>query len=230
MKTKALNQAFLDRIKSDGYRRGYPFITISRQAGAGGLSLAEAILARTEERTYKDLYRQWLVYDQAICQAISQDPDLHVTLQELQTEQYDGPVADFFNELVGKQSSHYTVAVRTFELIKTITTFGKVIVVGRAGNFVTRDMPGRISLRLVASEETRVERMCKRFDLSPDEALATIKKQEKDRKRLIRDFFSANINDPEHFDAVWNTDENAIEDLSNQAIDMIRDKQKELTA
>jgi cytidylate kinase len=230
MKTKALNQAFLDRIKTDGYRRGDPFVTVSREAGAGGLSLAEAVHDRTHGLAYENRFRGWLIYDQAICQSIAQDPNLRVTMKELQTEQYDGPVADFFNELLGKQSSHYTVAVRTFSLIKTLMTFGKVIIVGRAGRFVARDLPGGIHIRLVAPLDIRIQRMCKRFCLDPDEALITIKKQDKDRKRLIRDFFSADITDPANYDAVWHTGAHTIDELADRVIEMINVKHKELCA
>ncbi len=72
--------------------------------------------------------------------------------------------------------------------------------------------------------------MSQRFSLSPDEALATLKKQDKDRKRLIRDFFNADAADPAHFHAVWNTDEESTDDLADRVIEMIGQKHKELSS
>jgi len=228
MKRSIMSREFLDRIKEDGYQRGFPFVTISREAGAGGHTLAEAIRKQTSAFNYKELFRKWLVFDEAICTAVIKDPDLHVTIEELIAEAYNGPIVDFFHELVGKQSSHYTVANRTFEFIKNICSFGKVIVVGRAGSCVTQDLPGGIHVRLTASLDNRIQHMAQLLSLEPDEARRLIHKQDKDRSRLVRDFFNRRIQDAGLYTYVWDTDETPIDRIAREMIPLIERKQEQL--
>lgn len=217
-----LDDAFLNRIRTDAHTYGYPFVTISRQAGAGAHTLAASLKARTEATGGGDLFRGWRIFDDEICALLIRDPELHVSLNELLTESYNGPVMDFFHEIVGKQTSHYTVAKRVFELVRTVTQFGKVIVVGRAGSCVTAGLPGGIHVRLVASKASREQRMAQRFQVTLREARAMSEKQDGDRARLVKDFFDHDINDPALFDHVWNSDEMAIDDMADRLVEDIR--------
>jgi len=228
MKKGIMSWEFLNRIKEDNYQKGFPFVTISREAGAGGHTLAETICKQTSLYDYKDLFRGWLVFDEAICTTIIKDPDLHVTMEELLAEAYNGPLVDFFNELVGKQSSHYTVATRIFEFIKSVCSFGKVIVVGRASSCVTRDLPGGIHVRLTASLDSRIQHMTQLLKIEPDAARHMIHKQDKDRARLVRDFFNRDIHDAGLYSIVWNTDSTPIDQIALEMIRMIEQKQEQL--
>ena len=221
MKKDMMSREFLNRIKEDGYQRGFPFVTISREAGAGGHTLAEAIRKQTLDYNYKDLFRGWLVFDEAICTAVIKDPALHVTMEELLAETYNGPIVDFFHELVGKQSSHYTVATRIFEFVKTICSFGKVIVVGRAASCVAEDLPGGIHVRLTASLDSRIQHVAQFLHIEPDAARRMIHKQDKDRARLVRDFFNRSIDDAGLYTMVWDTDKMPIERIAKEVIPMI---------
>jgi cytidylate kinase len=219
---RMLDDAFLKRVKADAHTYGYPFATISRQAGAGGHTLAEALLARIEATGGGDLYRGWRIFDDEICTALIRDPELHVSLNELLTESYNGPVRDFFHEIVGKQTSHYTVAKRVFDFVRTVAQFGKVIIVGRAGACVTGGLPGGVHARLVASAASRESRMAQRFQVTLREARAMMEKQDGDRARLVQDFFDHDIADPALYDHVWDSDEMAIEEMADQLLEDIR--------
>jgi cytidylate kinase len=151
-----------------------------------------------------------------------------VSLNELLTESYNGPVRDFFHEIVGKQTSHYTVAKRVFEFVRTVTQFGKVIVVGRAAACVTAGLPGGIHVRLVAAPASRERRMAQRFQVTLREARAMIEKQDGDRARLVKDFFDYDIDDPALYDHVWNSDETPIEPMADRLLEDIRTRAEEV--
>lgn len=223
-----LDRDFMERVKLDKHTRGYPFVTISRQAGAGGHTLAETLRKRTAERRYEDLYRGWKVYDEAICNAVIQDPDLHVSIQELLTEDYNNPVVDFLHEMVGKQTSHFIVSKKVFRFVKAVAAFGKVVIVGRAGCCVTDQIPGGIHVRLVASEETRRRRMAERFGVSDHDARRMMEKQDHDRARLLRDFFDRDIEDPTLYNATWDTDIHTIDSIASQIMTLIAEKAHEI--
>ena len=63
-----------------------PFITISRQAGARGRTLARAILAEFEKHAKEPRLQGWNSFDEELCQLIVSDPKLNVSLSELITE------------------------------------------------------------------------------------------------------------------------------------------------
>jgi hypothetical protein len=58
--------------------------------------------------------------------------------------------------------------------------------------------------------------------LSESEAVKTLRRMEKDRKRLIKDYFKKDISDPHLFDAVWSTDKVPIEAIATTLIPLIR--------
>lgn len=220
--SELLDPEFLERVKNDQHTYGYPFVTISRQAGAGGHTLAEAIKAETDARGQTDLFTGWRIFDEQICTAIARDPELHVSLNELLTEAYSGPVMDFFHEIVGGQTSHYTVARRIFELIRNVTQFGKVIVVGRAAGLVTRRLPAGIHVRLTASPTARIRWMAQKLDISEEEAGKMIDRQDRDRARLVRDFFDEDIHDPSLYHRVWDTEVTPIPEIATEVLHLIK--------
>ena len=54
-----------------------------------------------------------------------------------------------------------------------------------------------------------------------------IHKQDKDRARLIRDFFSQDIHDASLYSIVWNTDATPIDRIASEMIPLIEQKQEE---
>lgn len=222
--TDWLSAEFRARIKADKFTYGYPFVTISREAGAGGHSLAQAIQAETGSRQYADLYRDWIVLDEEICTAVMNDPDLHVSMKELVTEEYDGPLRDLIHEVVGKRTSHYTINKRIFEFIKLAARYGKVVLVGRGGSCATRGLAGGIHIRLVAPKDIREVHMANRFGVELDQARRMVRKQDSDRARMLRDFFNRDIEDPALYDAVYDTEEIPIDQIAREVIVMIEDR------
>lgn len=143
-KDTTIHQHYQERIKSDRYASGYPFVTISREAGAGRRALAEALQAETEKQDYGDLFRGWKICDESFCEEVARDPDMHVSMQELLSEEYHTRIQEFLGEVAGEQTPQYTVLKKIFSIERPLAGIGKVIVVGRARNYVTRDLPGGI--------------------------------------------------------------------------------------
>jgi cytidylate kinase len=57
--------------------------------------------------------------------------------------------------------------------------------------------------------------------LSAREALKTLRRQERDRTRLIKNYFNEDISDPLLYDAVWNTDRVPVEVIAATLVPMI---------
>lgn len=223
-----IKRCFGDRLNTDRKQEGYPFITISRQAGAGGKQLAEAILGEMEQLSGSDLYRGWKVFDRDLCTLIGEEKDLDVVLEELLSEEYHSQFSEFINDFMRARTPQYEVLKRTFQMIRTLASVGKVVIVGHGAGFVTQDLPGGIHLRLVAPEHDRVKATMKAKSLDKDAAKRDVKHCDKERNRFIRDYFMHDIDDPLMYDVVWNTSAEPIEYLATTIVSMIKQKADQL--
>jgi cytidylate kinase len=231
MNTVAELKAFLDAmsyrethpVKPDVRMGRFPFVTISRQTGAGGHSLAEALLGAIRQER-EALFHGWQMFDHELCKQLVQDPKLHVSMQALLTEEYHSQIEDLlFNMMLGDTPQDIVVK-KIFQTVRTLATVGKAIIVGRTGACITRGLLLGVHVRLVASEPSRIRRMMQLLRVSEQEAREVVQKQDRDRARLVRDYFHRDINDPLLYDVTWNTDTVSLEAIAGSLITLIKDK------
>jgi hypothetical protein len=210
-------------------RRGVsPFVTISRQAAAGGHTLAERLIALMEGREKSELFSGWQMFDEKLCERLLQDTDAEVSLQSLLSEEYRSQVADFIGGFFGaKQSSASLIFQKTFETIRALASVGKVIIVGRAGAQVTQGLPQGVHVRLVAPEYVRIQRMAELLGVNEKDARLAIQRQDRDRARLVKDFFHSNIDDPLLYDFVCNSEGEVFEPIAQAVICLIKQRARD---
>ena len=199
-----------------------PFVTISRQVGAGGRSLAKALLVELDRQPC-EVYHGWKVFDRDLCEQLVEEPSLRNSLNRLWSEEYHSEVESLILTLLGSATAQPAAARGLFKAIRTVATIGKVIIVGRGGACITASLPQGVHLRLAASEPNRVKRM-NLASLTENEALKTVRRQEKDRARLLKTYFQKDISNPLLYDAVWNTDHLAMGVIATAVIHLIHDK------
>ena len=161
-----------------------PFITISRQYGADGITVAEYI-AKSINNMYEPT-PNWMVYDKNLVEKIVEDHNLSAKLVESMTEkkrnEIDEVVKGFFSSL----PSQLSVFMKTAKTIRSLASHGNVIIIGRGGNIITRDMENGISVRVIAPFKWRVENIMEREKLNRKEAENLVKKIDKeDRKSVV---------------------------------------------
>jgi len=197
------------------------FVTISRQAGAGGHTLAQTLIRRMAQET-DPLFQSWQICDQQLCEMLLQDGHLNVSLQSLLAEEYRSQIQELVGELFSKQPSQYLIMREMFETIRSLAAIGKVIIVGRGGSQVTKKLETGVHVRLAAPETVRVQRMMRLLGQSEAEARAAVYKQDQDRARLLKSFFQLDINDPLLYDAVWNTSTVPFEVIAEAIVSLIK--------
>jgi len=216
-----VDQHLHERLKHDRHPKGYPFVTISRQAGAGGRRLAQAVLRTMEAHRYHELFRGWKIVDRILCEEVLEDPAIRVSIEELVTEEYRSLIEDFFADLFGQESPQFTVYRHIFQIQRMFAVIGKVILVGRAANQSTRDLPGGLHLRLVAPDAQRLQRMVEITGQAPPAAEKIMRKQDQQRRTLYRDYFNQNIDNPSGYDYVWDTNGLSFETMAAQVVEEI---------
>ncbi len=219
-----IRQYLRERRDEEFVADAYPFVTISREAGAGGHTLAREILRKLEQVQPGDFSEGWEVFDHKLCALIAEDEKLGVSFDQLLTEEYRSEVGQVVQELIEQRAKQYALYTRVFEIVRMLATLGKCVIVGRAGMCVTADMPLGVHVRLVAPEPVRVKRMMKLLDVGEEEALRKMREQDRDRHRLVKDFFGKNIDDPLLYDAVLNTDRLAIPEIAEVVARMVVQK------
>jgi len=218
---------YLKGIKTyeDLSARQLPFITISRSAGAGGHLVGYVISTEFQKQDDQELFGGWHVFDREIAELLADDPELQLSLEELQTEDYHSEFEEILTSLFAGQARQYLRYRKTFEIVRLLAMIGKVIIVGGFGACVARDLPRGLHLRLEASHPTREQRVMKKFRLSKDEAHGMIVKQDRARRKLVKSFFSREIDDPLGYDAVWNTDRVHPYEIAASAIGILKLRQ-----
>ena len=200
---------------------GFPFVTVSRQAGAGGHLLSYVILTEFLKHRDNPMFEGWHVFDKELCELVARDPLLQKDMEILMAEKYRSQFNDFVESLYTGQSEQHTLYHTTFKVVRMLALIGKVIIVGRGGSLITADLPQGINIRLVAPEAHRIVWMMKRFKINKEDAREAIRNQDKDRKKLIKLFFQRDIDDPLLYDMVWNTGTVELDVITRATIDLI---------
>lgn len=190
-----------------GTRSAQPVITISRQYGAGGHSLAE--------RLVQILGKEWEIWDSQIIDQIAQSASIRKEMVEALDEHTQTWMEQFVKSLF---------AVRTLEpigyrrhlaqVLIALSQQGKKIVVGRGANFV---LTNALNVRIIATFEYRVKSTMRRENLTHDEAAHRVQHIDHERAEFTRSVFGRSIDDPSAYDMVLMADTLGLE-ASAQAI------------
>ena len=200
----------------------HPYVTISRQTGAGGYHLAEAMLEVFARQEDVELFGGWQVFDQRLCELVADDPRFEQSMDSLLSEEYRSKTEHFFHQIFGAGIDQHILMERVFLVVRSLAQMGKAIIVGRAGSQVTRGLGPGFNVRLVASEEQRIPRVMEFYGLSERDARSEAKRRDSDRARLLKKYFGVNIDDPHEYDATWNTDTVSFEEISEAVVAILR--------
>jgi cytidylate kinase len=202
----------------------WPFVTISRQAGAGGHMLAHALIETMQPHVQDPLFRSWQIFDAQTCLRLLEKAHLAIPYKAILDEEYHSPVEDFVYQLLANRPPQDDILHRVGNGIRALARAGKVIIIGRAGACVTSAMPRGIHIRLVAELEDRIDRMAKALHVSEREARELIFIRDAQRARLVHKYFGRNSDDPLLYDTVWNTSRLSMNEMARQLLELIRTK------
>ncbi len=225
-------KSFIDSLQyhersgpSNGSKTGrFPFVTISRQTGAGGQVLSAELLKQINELSREALFTGWQLCNQELCHSLSQDPGLKVAIESLLRKEYCSHTEDMLGQLIFGNPSQDVVVKKMFQVMRTFALHGKVIFVGRGSVFLTRDLPWGIHVRLVASLDSRIKRVMSSTGVTEKKARETIAEKDEAKAELVKTFFNKDIRDPLLYDIVWNTDRVPLHEIARILIERIRMK------
>ena len=178
----------------------YRFITISRRIGSLGGEIAQAVAGHTG----------WRTFDREIVDHIAQSAHVRQRL----VEQLDEKAQNLIHETVRRvlrmaEGGSFGLEEYHEGLLRTLAglaAHGEAILVGRGANFALRGHVEGLHVRVVSSDEVRVQRLCGRWQLPTAEALRRMHEVDAERAGFIRHHFKQDIDDPRFYDLILNTD------------------------
>lgn len=185
--------------------QGYPFVTISREPGAGGHTLGREIIREVDRQPDAPWSRGWDLFDQKLCAVVAQNPETAANFDSLIREEYRSGLQQSVYEMFVGRAEEHALQKRIAAVLRFLAFVGRVVLVGRGGMCVTRHLPGGLHIRLVSPLEVRVRRMMEMTEGDEDKARVEIRQQERSRARLIQDIYDRDIADPLLYDMVFNT-------------------------
>jgi cytidylate kinase len=185
-----------------------PFVTISRQAGAGGRTFARKLVERLNDADPGPL--PWTVWDNELVEKVVAENHLPAAkVASLGDERPSSWIEQFLAGLaVGDPRDHAdesTVFSRVALTIHALAEMGRVVIVGRGGAFITHDLPGGVHLRLVAPLADRVELMADQLGLTEQDAAAVVRERDHNREAFYHRYWPNRPLAPESFTATLNT-------------------------
>jgi len=185
-------------------------ITISREMGSGGIPIAHKV---AEKLGYQ------LIDGEAIMAAAGE-----YGLSPEGIEQADEKPPHFVDTLDSKQF----LDLHLIELIILEAALkGNVVIYGRGGQDLLKDISSVLRTRIIAPFEDRVERWAEREWLDPDRARYLVRKSDQQRAGFIMYYFDRDWEDAVNYDIVINT-QRLSEDMAVRVIcDCVKDSNLE---
>ena len=182
-------------------------VSISRQRGAGGKSLAL--------RLARKLGYQFI--DRVILAKVAQEANVSVDWVEAVEKEPSGSLmrlvsrvvsSGFIERHVGPESADFDDQKYTLFLKKAITEIaeeGDAVILGRGSQFILQDHPKTVRILLVGDMEDRIGFLIENYNLARSSAQDLIKREEKRRTAFLKNLGAKDSDAPDFYHLVLNT-------------------------
>jgi cytidylate kinase len=182
-----------------------PAITLSRETGAGALTLGEK-LAEYLNQHAASAHCSWTVFDKNLVEKVLEDHDLPARLGKFMPEDRPSTLEDAFGDILGTHPPNWDLVKHTQDTIYRLARMGNCILVGRGASIIAEDLPNVLRVRLVGSLEKRVIRCMDYYGIDEEEARKLVRKQDRARRRYVLAYYDREIADPLNYHLVINVD------------------------
>jgi cytidylate kinase len=191
-----------------------PYLLISREKGAGGNAVAQAVSKRLG----------WHVFDNEIVDQIAKRANVRRQLIESLDERAQATIQAVVGEILHLEeigTSGYLAHLK--EIVLALGHQGDVIIIGRGARYLLPTQFG-LNVRLVAPIEVRIQRIAQEQKLSAAAAKAQVQTADRDRARLVKRHFGQDIADPLGHDLTISTAEMSIEAVAEVVLTALQQK------
>ena len=187
-------------VQEKKYRQ---FITITREYGCSGYSIAKEIVKILNNGDKKP-EPLWAAYERGVLDRVMKDMGLSSHLARTFTDDAQKALTDILKTAFGSLPPQVAVYQKLAETIRLLAANGNVVIVGRASNVITRGMIGGYHVMIIAPMEYKVKNIMKLKNITKKEAEKLVIENTARRENYIKEYVNFDITDPNHYDLVIN--------------------------
>lgn len=181
-------------------------ITISRQLGSEGNAIANRL---AENLGYS------LIDKTKIHGMVTDYEQFKDELEKVINEEKPGLLDRFFQS----QKVYFNLLQA---LIYEAASTGNVIITGRGGHLILKDIPGVLRVRIISPYKLRVRRVMENPNMTREAAEEFVRQNDRERTGFIRYLFDVDPMDPGIYDLVINTEHLNVSVAVNLIIDAVK--------
>ena len=182
-----------------------PFVTISRQSGAYGTTIADELVGHLNRHERRgDI--AWAALDKELVQKVIEDHKLPASFEAYFAQSSTSRLQDILEDFFGVHPPRETLVHKMSETVLRLASVGHVVLIGQGAGIISRQLHGGTHIRLIGSLGKRVAHMVEYLKLPEKQAREHVLKEARDRREHIKRYFKADITDPSLYDVVINTD------------------------
>jgi len=204
------------RKEKEEFKEPGPVITISRDYGCPGKMVAEKLVEEINKKMIvKNKNIRWRYVTKEILAEAAKELEME---PDKLSYVFDGEPRSFLDDIIASHTYKYyksDLKIRNTikKIIRNIAIEGNVVIVGRGGVAITRDIPKSLHVKLEAPLEWRVIRVAEKHNLSFEEARERILEIDKKRTEL-REWFEGKGTDYTTFDLIFNCMTLSVEEIA----------------
>ncbi len=198
-------------------------ITIGRQFGSGGREIGERVARHFGINCYDKELLSRAAKESGFCQEMIESHDERPTnsfLYNLVMDTYSfGYNASSFMDM---PISH-KVFLAQFDTIKKMADEAPCVIVGRCADYALSDYKNCLNLFIYGEEETKIQRIMKKYDLTEQKARDMMVKKDKQRQRYYNYYSSKKWGRADSYDLCLNSSKFGMEGTIKLIIQAVED-------
>lgn len=176
-------------------------VTISREYGSGGRYVGE-LLAKKLGIPF---------YDKNIITLSAKESGLTTEYVKKNEQTLEGP-----------QTTDDLLYIATTKVIKNLYKKGSCVIVGRCGNYILKDKKDVLKIYLYSSLDDKINRVTKYYNIDKNEAVKTINKVNKERKKHYKYYTNTILDDYNNYDLIFDVSKFGVEKTADIISNIIK--------
>ena len=198
-------------------------VTVSRLQGSGGDEIAVKI---AEELKYG-------LVDTGLILEVAKRAGVSVDKARCFDEKFHSRTVEWLKSLIsprigkilvdeGKKLDPKTFVDYAKTIILGLSEKRKIVIVGRASQFILKNVDHAFHVRIIADEEFRVKRIKEHYAISERDALEIIKKSDSMRKNYIERYFNEDWDNKQAYHLIINASKLGIDEAAHLIIEAVK--------
>lgn len=202
-----------------------PVITISREYGCPAKSVAKKLTAALTEINRKKDRPEWRWISKELLHEVAKELEMEPSnIKYVFDYQKKGLIDDILSSHLNKYyKSDRRIRNTISKVIRNVSYDGNVIIVGRGGIAITKDIPKSLHINLEAPMEWRALRVSEKNCLSIEEAREFAEDIDKKRKEF-REYFEGKNTDYTRFDVSFNCMTLSVVEIVEAIVDLAKSR------